>query len=320
MDFIGSPSSLNNAPVEGFQNVNTVSNEDLLSLYAGIVGELNAKRELLGIQQIELDKLTEIKDPVAMRNILWSLLTSVYKYNSQILDTNMEEMERSDNLIEEQRRIAQHDKTIMDKVSGLNQTNKRKISLENFAFEKTMYQLDFLKTVLIALGVLILLPILRVVGVIGKGLALTLFFVVVAVLILYGVYQLYYKSLNRDENDFSKFNFAKPDDKQVLMSRLGGQMSENDRQRCKDLEALGGEELNPEALVIPQHKIDEWKSDTCRLPSEDEEGATEPVAANSNDSPGAPAPANSNNTNNSNCEHSYKSNYKRFIAHIFYIF
>ena len=131
MDFIGSPSSLNNAPVEGFQNVNTVSNEDLLSLYAGIVGDLNAKRELLGIQQIELDKLTEIKDPVAMRNILWSLLTSVYKYNSQLLDTNMEEMERSDNLIEEQRRIDQHDKTIMDKVSGLNQTNKRKISLEN---------------------------------------------------------------------------------------------------------------------------------------------------------------------------------------------
>ena len=78
--------------------------------------------------------------------------------------------------------------------------------LENFAFEKTMYQLDFLKTVLIALGVLILLPILRVVGVIGKGLALTLFFVVVAVLILYGVYQLYYKSLNRDENDFSKLD------------------------------------------------------------------------------------------------------------------
>ena len=147
MDFIGSPSSLNNAPVEGFQNVNTVSNEDLLSLYAGIVGELNAKRELLGIQQIELDKLTEIKDPVAMRNILWSLLTSVYKYNSQLLDTNMEEMERSDNLIEEQRKIAQHDKTIMDKLSGLNQTNKRKISLENYAFEKTMYQLNFLKTV-----------------------------------------------------------------------------------------------------------------------------------------------------------------------------
>ena len=208
MEFLGSPSSLNKAPVEGFQNVNTVSNTELINMYADILNRLNSNKSLLGINQIELDKLSEIKDPVAMRNILWSLITSVYKYNSQVLDANMEEMERAETLIDHQRKSAQHDETIMNEINGLNLTNKRKISIENYAFEKTMYQLDFLKKVLISLAVLILLPILRIVGVIGKGLALTIFFVVLVVLILYGVYQLYYKSLNRDENDFNRFNFG----------------------------------------------------------------------------------------------------------------
>ena len=298
MEFFGSPCSLNNAPVEGFQNANTASNAELLNMYKDILNRLNGNRTLLGINQIELDKLREISDPVAMRNILWSLITSVYKYNSQVLDSNMEEMESAESLIEQQRKSAQHDQTIMNEINGLNLTNKRKISIENYAFEKTMYQLDFLKKVLIALAVLILLPILRIVGVIGKGLSLTIYFVVLVVLILYGVYQLYYKSLNRDENDFSKFNFGKPDEKQVLMSRLNGGMSEADRQRCLDMEEVGGD-FNPESLIIPQHKIDEWKADTCRSPIvADDEEATTPVAANSNESPGAPAPTSNNATNN----------------------
>ena len=130
--------------------------------------------------------------------------------------------------------------------------------MKTLPLKKTMYQLSFLKKVLIALAVLILLPILRIVGVIGKGLSLTIYFVVLVVLILYGVYQLYYKSLNRDENDFNKFNFGKPDEKQVLMSRLNSRMSEADRQRCMEMEEVGGD-LNPDSLIIPKHKIDEWK-------------------------------------------------------------
>ena len=300
MEFFGSPCSLNNAPVEGFENVNTASNAELISMYSNVLNRLNANSDLLGINQIELDKLAEIKDPVAMRNILWSLITSVYKYNSQVLDSNMEEMERAEELIEEQRKSAQHDETIMNEINGLNLTNKRKINIENFAFEKTMYQLSFLKKVLIALGVLILLPILRIVGVIGKGLALTIYFVVLVVLILYGVYQLYYKSLNRDENDFNKFNFGKPDEKQVLMSRLNSRMSEADRQRCMEMEEVGGD-LNPDSLIIPKHKIDEWKADTCRSPIvSEEEDTTTPVAANSTESPGAPAPAPTSESTSNN--------------------
>ena len=52
-------------------------------MYSDILIDSILSKTLLGINQIELDKLSEIKDPVAMRNILWSLITSVYKYNSQ---------------------------------------------------------------------------------------------------------------------------------------------------------------------------------------------------------------------------------------------
>ena len=86
--------------------------------------------------------MAEIKDQ-AMRNILWSLITSVYKYNSQVLDSNMEEMERAEELIEEQRKSAQHDETIMNEINGLNLTNKRKINIENFAFEKDYVSIKF---------------------------------------------------------------------------------------------------------------------------------------------------------------------------------
>ena len=60
MEFFGSPCSLNNSPVEGFQNVDTASNAELLNMYKDILTMLNANSTLLGIQQIELDKLNEI--------------------------------------------------------------------------------------------------------------------------------------------------------------------------------------------------------------------------------------------------------------------
>ena len=84
MEFIGSPSSLGNETIEGFQNVNTPNNGNLLNNYKEILRRLNQNQDLLDIQQIELDKLQVLSDPVALRNILLSLITSVYRYNSDI--------------------------------------------------------------------------------------------------------------------------------------------------------------------------------------------------------------------------------------------
>ena len=74
------------------------------------------------------------------------------------------------------KKSAQHDETIMNEINGLNLTNKRKINIENYAFEKTMYQLNFLKNVNIFSRTYFTSYLC--IGYGGKGLALTIFFVV----------------------------------------------------------------------------------------------------------------------------------------------
>ena len=263
---VGSPCSLNNAPIEGFTSVNESCDDlELRKDYLEIVDKLKENNKNLNVHQIDLGKLKKIKNACDLRELLWSLLTSVYTYNSQVLDSNLEEMEKAEELISEQRKIAQKDRTIVDEIKGLNLTNKRKIKIENYAFEKTMYQVNFLKTVLIVLAILIVVPALRFFRIITRDLALGLYIVVVIGLVLYGVYQLYYKSLNRDENDFNQYNFGKPNDKQVLMSKLNSRLSEKDRQRCMEIEELEGGDLDPASLVIPEHKLNEWKQDSCSV-------------------------------------------------------
>jgi hypothetical protein len=289
--FVASPSSLSNSLIEGFQtrttNVTTSvesanssePNKELLRQYRTILSTLKSDSHLLNIQQIELDKLEKVKDLAALRGILWSVLTSVYTYNSELLDSQLEEMENIENEIKEQKKIAQRDKDIMNKLKGLNLTNKRKVTIENYTFEKTDNQVSFFKGVLIVLAVLFILPILRLLKIIGKGLALTLFGITIVVLALYGVYELYYKSLNRDEYDFNKYNFGKPSDEQIMASRVNSRKSSGDLQRCADLQEVEGEDIDLDSLVIPQDKLDEWMSDTCQLPQSDENTSTGTTAS-----------------------------------------
>ena len=46
MEFFGSPCSLNNAPVEGFQNANTASNAELLNMYKDILNTFCKKHDI----------------------------------------------------------------------------------------------------------------------------------------------------------------------------------------------------------------------------------------------------------------------------------
>ena len=99
--FVASPSSLSNSLIEGFQtrttNVTTSvesanssePNKELLRQYRTILSTLKSDSHLLNIQQIELDKLEKVKDLAALRGILWSVLTSVYTYNSELLDSQL---------------------------------------------------------------------------------------------------------------------------------------------------------------------------------------------------------------------------------------
>jgi uncharacterized membrane protein YgcG len=304
---VGSPCSLNNAPVEGFTNKNESCNDDseLRKDYLEVVDRLRENNSSLNVQQIELGKLKKITNPCDLREILWSLLTSVYRYNSQVLDSNLDEMEKAEELISEQKKLSQKDRTIVDEIKGLNLTNKRKIKIENYAFEKTLYHVNFLKTALIVLAILIVVPLLRFLSIITRELAWVLYLVVLVGLVLYGIYQLYYKSLNRDENDFNQFNFGKPNDKQVLMSKLNGRLSEKDRQRCMDIEELDGGDLDPASLVIPEHKLNEWKQDSCSVSgseqsngSSNSSGSQSNGSSNSSGSGSGSSTANKSSTNN----------------------
>jgi len=150
------------------------------------------------------------------RDTLWGILKNQY-------DTNTNKIIINQNIVKSKR--------MRDKIKNLSSTEKRQIEIENYNYEKTLHQLVFLRNALIVLLVLIIVPILKVSGIIDLSLGIPLFFGVLIILALYGVYELYYKSLNRDSTNFRKYNFVGVDMRTQLKS-LDKYALETDRLQC----------------------------------------------------------------------------------------
>jgi hypothetical protein len=152
------------------------------------------------------------------RNTIWGILKNMYDTNTNKINMNMN-IEKSERMSE--------------KIKGLSSTEKRQIEIENYNYEKTLHQLVFLRNTLIVLLVLIIVPILKVSGIIDLSLGIPLFFGVLIFLALYGLYELYYKSLNRDSTDFRKYNFPGVDERNQLKSKLANSFSSEDQTKCE---------------------------------------------------------------------------------------
>jgi hypothetical protein len=156
------------------------------------------------------------------RNTIWGVLKNMYDTNTNKINVSLN-IEKSERMSE--------------KMKNLSSTEKRQIEIENYNYEKTLYQLVFLRNALIVLLVLIIVPILKVSGIIDLSLGIPLFFGVLIILALYGVYELYYKSLNRDSTDFRKYNFPRVDARNQLKS-MGDSITESEKIKCNIIKEI----------------------------------------------------------------------------------
>ena len=60
---------------------------------------------------------------------------------------------------------------------------------------------------------------------------------------------LYVKNLDRDDNDFNKFNFVKPTNEEIARSRIAASMSEKDKARCNALAEIE-DDFDPSSVNI----------------------------------------------------------------------
>ena len=63
-------------------------------------------------------------------------------------------------------------------------------------------------------------------------------------------YKLYFTDMNRDELVYTKYNFVKPSEREIALSRAKAQLSDSDKARCQAFAEL------EEELEIPRINLD----------------------------------------------------------------
>jgi len=240
--------------------------------------------------KIDFANLLCIEDPDKKREFLWQYLINIYNEHTDKLDKYYRIIEKNDELVKAQKDDVIKVETVLTNLENVNSTKKRKIEISINDYNNTIYQLHFLKVSVVVLGILVIIPLLKYMRLITPGLAVSVYFGSVLVLAIYGVYKLYYQSLNRDDNDFNKFNFSKPNNNEILRSRLVGKMSERSKMRCQAIKELEENDYDPSSIAISDAKMSKWKNETCS-PVAPASVTAAVIAATTAAAPAAPAPA-----------------------------
>ena len=295
-----SPTSLNPDITE---NVDTQCKDNLLSKsehYDPIISDLQAEQEAYttncqetcdNCSSDELNKCfdnkinftdllcIEEKDEHKKREFLWQYLINIYNEHTGKLEKYYRVIEKNDEIVKAQKDDIIKVETVLTNLENVNSTKKRKIEISINDYNNTIYQLHFLKVSVVVLGVLVIIPLLKYMRFITPGLAVSVYFGSVLVLAVYGVYKLYYQNLNRDDNDFNKFNFSKPNNNEILRSRLVGKMSERSKMRCQAIKELEENDYDKDSIAISNNMMKKWKNETCSPVAPSATTAAAPTAA-----------------------------------------
>ena len=137
--------------------------------------------------------------------------------------------------------------------------NKKRIVRDN---------LFSLKIILGVVMVLAVIPIIYKFNVLSKRDAVILWSVGAVVVVLVYIYLINLKSVDRDVNDFNKFNFKNPTEKEVALSKKDLDLSEAEQSRCQAFREL---EKDKEANEVDLSKLNdiigrEPTGSTCNSP------------------------------------------------------
>lgn len=141
-------------------------------------------------------------------------------------------------------------RAIINELKEMNSTNKRNIEINMNKTRKLKETNNVLMIVMIIVGVLILFPLLVKIKAFSRSIGIVIWCVALLAILVYMGYELYYKSINRDDADYKRFVFAKPTDTEIAKSRAAAQLSEKDKARCQAFAEL------EEELDAPKINLD----------------------------------------------------------------
>jgi hypothetical protein len=141
-------------------------------------------------------------------------------------------------------------KLVVDELKALNATSKRQIEINMYKSKKMRDTNKALMIVMIVVGCLVIFPILAKTNIASIGVFVGLWVVSLLIVLVYMFYELYYKKMGQDELVYAKYNFNKPSDKEVALSRAKATLSKSDKNRCQAFAEL------EEELELPNIDID----------------------------------------------------------------
>jgi hypothetical protein len=142
----------------------------------------------------------------------------------------------------------------LDELKNLSNTNKKKIEINLNTYRNILSQINVLKYVLLACGILIIIPILGKSGMLSKSTSIILWLICIGIMVCVIFYILVIKNINRDDIQFKEFNFSKPDEGIIANSKKLSQMSKRDKLRCELASELDSE-FDPDSIDLDDSYI-----------------------------------------------------------------
>ena len=200
--------------------------------------------------EIQISLLQKIKDLDEKKKIIWNYLVNEYNVNTQITDSNNKVISKSNKLIQTQKDIIHKNRESLDSIKNLSNTKKRIIDMNTYRFKKLQYHTSLLFSTLYFLLFLFIFLILFSVKILSKKATLVFYFGLLIIWVIYIIVKIIGNS-NRDDHDWDKYNFKKPDISDIGHESLIKNMSESDKQKCMALsDAINTENYNPSDIDI----------------------------------------------------------------------
>ena len=186
---------------------------------------------------------TKSPDDVAM--LLYETLSAQLHVHTDTIISNENKSVSNEREKKRMKKEIEDKQNKINDLKSLNDTSKREVEI-NLNKIRRMRDTNFvLMVVMIVIGCLIIIPIISKVGLVPKGIAIGIWAVALLILLGYMAYSLYFTDMNRDDLDYNKYNWNKPSDKEVALSKAKATLNDSEKARCQAFAEL------EEELEIP---------------------------------------------------------------------
>ena len=211
-------------------NTNTPINKFIVNVESSMQNNENIE-----YPSIPYEVLMKIIKPLAKLELLNDFLSEIYNFNSEHINNNNNKIKANNNIINLQNNSINNFKSVITKLENERSTNYRFVEEKVYNIQKKQITIEYFKLAVYCAMALILLPILSYYNFISKNVTILLWIMGVISIILYGVYVLFYKDVNRNRKFFDKFNFNKPTKKDIEESKRNIGVTPETLEKCKQI-------------------------------------------------------------------------------------